>query len=116
MPRVTAASSRVTAGREGGGGHEDRDQTPRAQMRSQLAPRRAEPRRLASFERLVRSPEHRLRLRFLRRIAAWLGIVRPVALLTPVPLADAARLGREFGLEITSIEPLSAGSVNSNFA
>jgi len=31
-------------------------------------------------------------------------------------LADAARLGREFGLEITSIEPLSAGSVNSNFA
>jgi homoserine kinase type II len=31
-------------------------------------------------------------------------------------LADAARLAREFGLEITSIEPLSAGSVNSNFA
>jgi homoserine kinase type II len=31
-------------------------------------------------------------------------------------LADAARLAREFGLEINSIEPLAAGSVNSNFA
>jgi homoserine kinase type II len=39
-----------------------------------------------------------------------------VALLTPLPLADAARLGREFGLEIRAIEPLSAGSVNSNFS
>jgi homoserine kinase type II len=39
-----------------------------------------------------------------------------VALLTPLPLADAARLAREFGLEINAIEPLSAGSVNSNFA
>jgi homoserine kinase type II len=39
-----------------------------------------------------------------------------VALLTSLPLSDAARLGREFGLEVTAIEPLSAGSVNSNFA
>jgi homoserine kinase type II len=39
-----------------------------------------------------------------------------VALLTSLPLADAARLAREFGLEINAIEPLSAGSVNSNFA
>jgi Ser/Thr protein kinase RdoA (MazF antagonist) len=39
-----------------------------------------------------------------------------VALLTPLPLADATRLAREFGLEINAIEPLSAGSVNSNFA
>jgi homoserine kinase type II len=31
-------------------------------------------------------------------------------------LADAARLAREFGLEINRIEPLAAGSVNSNFA
>lgn len=39
-----------------------------------------------------------------------------MALLTPLPLAEATRLGREFGLEVTSIEPLSAGSVNSNFS
>ncbi|HXK17969.1 MAG TPA: homoserine kinase, partial [Polyangiaceae bacterium] len=39
-----------------------------------------------------------------------------MALLTSLPLADAARLVREFGLEISAIEPLSAGSVNSNFA
>jgi len=39
-----------------------------------------------------------------------------VALLTSLPLADAARLAREFGLEINSVEPLAAGSVNSNFA
>lgn len=39
-----------------------------------------------------------------------------MALLTALPLADAARLGREFGLDVTQIEPLSAGSVNSNFA
>ena len=39
-----------------------------------------------------------------------------MALLTTLPLADAARLAREFGLEINAIEPLSAGSVNSNFA
>jgi homoserine kinase type II len=39
-----------------------------------------------------------------------------VALLTALPLADAARLGLEFGLEVAAIEALSAGSVNSNFA
>jgi homoserine kinase type II len=39
-----------------------------------------------------------------------------VALLTALPLADARRLGAEFGLDVTAIEPLSAGSVNSNFA
>jgi homoserine kinase type II len=39
-----------------------------------------------------------------------------VALLTPLPLADATRLAREFGLEISTVEPLAAGSVNSNFA
>ncbi len=39
-----------------------------------------------------------------------------MALLTALPLADATRLGREFGLEVTAIEPLSVGSVNSNFA
>jgi hypothetical protein len=39
-----------------------------------------------------------------------------VALLTSLPLADATRLTREFGLQINAIEPLSAGSVNSNFA
>lgn len=39
-----------------------------------------------------------------------------MALLTSLPLAEAARLSREFGLEISAIEPLSAGSVNSNFA
>jgi homoserine kinase type II len=45
-----------------------------------------------------------------------IGIVRPVALLTALPLADAQRLSREFGLDVVAIEPLSAGSVNSNFA
>jgi homoserine kinase type II len=39
-----------------------------------------------------------------------------VALLTSVPLSDAQRLAREFGIEVSQIEPLSAGSVNSNFA
>ncbi|HVY26617.1 MAG TPA: homoserine kinase [Polyangiaceae bacterium] len=39
-----------------------------------------------------------------------------MALLTSLPLADAVRLGREFALDVASIEPLSAGSVNSNFA
>lgn len=39
-----------------------------------------------------------------------------MALLTSLPLADATRLAREFGLELNAIEPLSAGSVNSNFA
>jgi homoserine kinase type II len=39
-----------------------------------------------------------------------------VALLTSLPLADAQRLAREFGIEVTAVEALSAGSVNSNFA
>lgn len=39
-----------------------------------------------------------------------------MALLTSLPLAAAQRLSREFGLDVTAIEPLSAGSVNSNFA
>jgi homoserine kinase type II len=39
-----------------------------------------------------------------------------VALLTTLPLTDAVRLAREFGIEVTGIEPLKAGSVNSNFA
>lgn len=39
-----------------------------------------------------------------------------MALLTPLPLADAVRLGREFGVEVTQIEALALGSVNSNFA
>lgn len=39
-----------------------------------------------------------------------------MALLTSLPLSDATRLGREFGLEVTQIEALSVGSVNSNFA
>ncbi len=39
-----------------------------------------------------------------------------MALLTGLPLADAQRLSREFGLEVTAIEALSLGSVNSNFA
>jgi homoserine kinase type II len=39
-----------------------------------------------------------------------------VALLTALTLAEAQPLGREFGLEIAKIEPLSLGSVNSNFA
>ncbi len=38
-----------------------------------------------------------------------------MALLTALPLPDAQRLGREFGLEVTQIEALSVGSVNSNF-
>ena len=52
----------------------------------------------------------------MRRRTGPVGIVRAVALLTALPLTDAARLAREFDLEITAIEPLSAGSVNSNFA
>jgi len=39
-----------------------------------------------------------------------------LALLTTLPLADARRLAAEFGLNVTAIQPLSAGSVNSNFA
>lgn len=38
-----------------------------------------------------------------------------MALLTELPLQEAQRLGNAFGLEIASIEALSAGSVNSNF-
>ncbi len=38
-----------------------------------------------------------------------------MALLTSLPLPDAVRLGREFGLEVTAIDALSVGSVNSNF-
>jgi homoserine kinase type II len=38
-----------------------------------------------------------------------------VALLTPLPLGAAQRLGAEFGLEVASVQALSAGSVNSNF-
>lgn len=52
----------------------------------------------------------------MRRDSGGVGIVPPVALLTSLPLPDAQRLCREFGLEVTAIEPLSAGSVNSNFA
>jgi homoserine kinase type II len=44
------------------------------------------------------------------------GIVRAVALLTALPLADAARLAHEFGVDVVGIEPMAAGSVNSNFA
>jgi homoserine kinase type II len=38
-----------------------------------------------------------------------------MALLTPLALADAQRLSSAFGLDVVSIEPLTAGSVNSNF-
>jgi len=38
-----------------------------------------------------------------------------MALLTELPLDVARQLGREHGLEVTRIEPLAAGSVNSNF-
>lgn len=38
-----------------------------------------------------------------------------MAKLTALSLAEAQRLGREFGLEITELEALEAGSVNSNF-
>lgn len=52
----------------------------------------------------------------MRRERSGLGIVRAVALLTSLPLSDARRLGREFGLEVVDIQALSVGSVNSNFA
>lgn len=39
-----------------------------------------------------------------------------MALLTSLPAADAVRLGGEFGLDVTVVEALSVGSVNSNFA
>jgi len=38
-----------------------------------------------------------------------------MACLTPLSLAEAVRLGAEYGLEIVSVTPLEAGSVNSNF-
>jgi homoserine kinase type II len=38
-----------------------------------------------------------------------------VALLTALPLAAARDLGRAYGVELTRIEPLASGSVNSNF-
>lgn len=38
-----------------------------------------------------------------------------MAFLTGLTLAEAKGLGHHFGLEITRVEPLSAGSVNSNF-
>ncbi len=38
-----------------------------------------------------------------------------MALLTPLPLASAQALGRDYGLVVTAVEPLTAGSVNSNF-
>jgi homoserine kinase type II len=38
-----------------------------------------------------------------------------VALLTPLELSEARTLGKAYGVEIESIEPLSLGSVNSNF-
>ncbi len=61
-------------------------------------------------------PYRRFAVIFQGRGRVFAGIVAPVALLTPLPLADAARLSREFGLDVTAIEPLEAGSVNSNFA
>ncbi len=39
-----------------------------------------------------------------------------MALLTALPLDEARPLAREFGLDLAQIEPLSVGSVNSNFA
>jgi homoserine kinase type II len=38
-----------------------------------------------------------------------------MALITPWPLPEARRAGARFGLDIVAIEPLAAGSVNSNF-
>jgi homoserine kinase type II len=38
-----------------------------------------------------------------------------VARITPLPLEDARRIGAEYGLDVTGIEALDAGSVNSNF-
>jgi homoserine kinase type II len=63
----------------------------------------------------VRAPRGQF-LRFQRRGRAFVGIVAAVALLTSLPLADAVRLSREFGIDVAAIEPLKAGSVNSNFA
>lgn len=38
-----------------------------------------------------------------------------MGLFTPLPPSEARRLGAEFGLDVSRVEPLSAGSVNSNF-
>jgi homoserine kinase type II len=38
-----------------------------------------------------------------------------MALLTPMTLTEATRLGVLFGLEVTALRPISRGSVNSNF-
>lgn len=39
-----------------------------------------------------------------------------MAILTPLDLDAARAIGRDFGLEVTAVEGLMAGSVNSNFA
>jgi homoserine kinase type II len=39
-----------------------------------------------------------------------------MALLTPMTLQEAKRLGSLFGLSVTALRPISRGSVNSNFA
>lgn len=38
-----------------------------------------------------------------------------MALLSPLPLGEARELGARFGLDVAHVEPLAAGSVNSNF-
>lgn len=38
-----------------------------------------------------------------------------MALLTPLEIDDARRIGRSFALEVSSVAPVSGGSVNSNF-
>lgn len=42
-------------------------------------------------------------------------MLRPMALLTPLSLESARGLLGDYGLELTELEPLAAGSVNSNF-
>lgn len=39
-----------------------------------------------------------------------------MALLTPMTLDDARRVGERFGLEVAAVDPVPHGSVNSNFA
>jgi homoserine kinase type II len=39
-----------------------------------------------------------------------------MATLTPLPLEDARRLGAAYGLDVTSVRGIPAGSVNSNYA
>ena len=41
---------------------------------------------------------------------------RSMALLTPVDLDDARRLGALYGLDVTSVRPMAEGSVNTNVA